>query len=114
MAASGAPLPEFVQNRCFARLRWDLAVRQFCATHGIIYQGFSLLTANQQIATHPVITSLAKRYGMGNAQIVFRFAMAIGIVPLTGTSDAEHMRQDLASAGLTLSDDELQSIEALG
>src|SRR4029078_197274 len=34
--------PRFVQNRCYAAQRWDRHVREFCATNGIIYQGFSL------------------------------------------------------------------------
>jgi hypothetical protein len=35
------------------------------------------------------------------------------MLPLTGTSDAEHMTQDLASHALTLSDDEVGAIESL-
>jgi diketogulonate reductase-like aldo/keto reductase len=114
MAASGAELPRFVQNRCFARLRWDRSVRLFCAAHGIVYQGFSLLTANQQVLAHPLIGGIARRHGAGIAQVIFRFAMSIGILPLTGTSSEEHMRQDLASQSLQLSDEEIQSIEGVG
>ena len=35
------------------------------------------------------------------------------MLPLTGTSDAEHMTQDLASRDLTLSADEVRAIESL-
>jgi aryl-alcohol dehydrogenase-like predicted oxidoreductase len=35
------------------------------------------------------------------------------MLPLTGTSDAKHMRQDLESAGLELSNDAVQAIQAL-
>jgi aryl-alcohol dehydrogenase-like predicted oxidoreductase len=45
---------------------------------------------------------------------VFRFAQAVGMLPLTGTTDAEHMRQDLASRALTLAADEVQAIESVG
>src|SRR5690606_10037733 len=38
--------PRFVQNRCFAATGWDREVREFCAKNGMVYQGFSLLTAN--------------------------------------------------------------------
>ena len=47
------------------------------------------------------------------AQVVFRFAQAVGMLPLTGTSDPEHMVQDLASHALTLSPDEVRTIESL-
>jgi diketogulonate reductase-like aldo/keto reductase len=58
LAAARAELPAFIQNRCYARLGWDRAVRQFCREHKIIYQGFSLLTANQEVLHHPLIASL--------------------------------------------------------
>jgi diketogulonate reductase-like aldo/keto reductase len=45
--------------------------------------------------------------------VVFRFARAVGIIPLTGTSDADHMRQDLASRALPLSADDVRAIESL-
>jgi len=35
------------------------------------------------------------------------------MLPLTGTSSAEHMKQDLASHELALSDEEVQVIESL-
>ena len=53
MIASRAEPPAFVQNRCFARLGWDREVRLFCAERKIIYQGFSLLTANPEVLHHP-------------------------------------------------------------
>jgi len=44
---------------------------------------------------------------------VFRFAQSVGMLPLTGTSDSEHMKLDLASRELALSADELRAIESL-
>jgi diketogulonate reductase-like aldo/keto reductase len=118
MAAARVELPTFVQNRCYARLGWDRAVRSFCREHKIIYQGFSLLTANQEVLDHPLIASLTRDSLAGSAnatpaQVVFSFARAIGILPLTGTTNAEHMKQDLAARNLTLPPDAVQAIESL-
>ncbi len=113
LAASGAELPRFVQNRCFARLGWDRDVRTFCRAHEIVYQGFSLLTANPEVIRHPRVGAVVARLGATPAQVVFRFARAVGMLPLTGTSDAEHMRQDLASRELALTADEAAAIESL-
>ena len=118
MAAGRAELPAFVQNRCYARLGWDRAVRLFCRERKIIYQGFSLLTANQEVLRHPVIArlttaSLAASANVTPAQVVFSFARTLGILPLTGTSDREHMQQDLASRDLTLPLDAVHAIESL-
>jgi len=113
MAAAGAETPAFVQNRCFARLGWDRDVRGFCTTHGIVYQGFSLLTANPDVLRHRLVGGIAARLQATPAQVVFRFAQAVGMLPLTGTTDPTHMKQDLASRELTLSADEVQTIERL-
>jgi diketogulonate reductase-like aldo/keto reductase len=113
MAAARAALPAFVQNRCYARLGWDRAVRLFCRQHKIIYQGFSLLTANQEVLHHPLIGSLAASVNATPAQVVFSFARTVGILPLTGTTDAEHMKQDLASRDVTLPPNAVQAIESL-
>jgi len=106
--------PMVVQNRCYAALGWDKAVRDVCRTHGILYQGFSLLTANREIFIDPSIRLMAKKYGTGAAQVVFRFAMQIGMVPLTGTTNAQHMAEDLQADRFTLTPDEMERIETIG
>jgi diketogulonate reductase-like aldo/keto reductase len=113
MEAVDSEVPAFVQNRCYARLGWDREVRLFCRERKIVYQGFSLLTANAEVLRHPVITGFAARAGATPAQIVFAFARAVGMLPLTGTSNGEHMKQDLASVGLELSGDAVRAIESL-
>ena len=113
MSGAHTDAPAFVQNRCFARLGWDRDVRAFCRERGIIYQGFSLLTANIEVLRHPFITGLAQQSNTGPAQIVFAFARQVGMLPLTGTSDPEHMKQDLASLELELSMKAVEAIESM-
>jgi diketogulonate reductase-like aldo/keto reductase len=113
MVATHSEVPAFVQNRCYARLGWDRDVRLFCHEHNIIYQGFSLLTANPEIVHHPLVARLAANANATPAQIVFAFARAVGMLPLTGTSNPEHMKQDLASSALALSLEAVRAIEAL-
>ena len=104
----------FVQNRCYADRQWDRAVRTVCDEHGIIYQGFSLLTANRHILANPKVGAIASRHGKTPSQIVFRFAQQVGMLPLTGTSDPMHMQQDLDLAGLELDAEELATIDRGG
>jgi len=105
--------PAFVQNRCFAVAGWDRDVRQFCRERGIIYQGFSLLTANLEVLQHPVVTDPAEKLNATPAQVIFAFARQIGILPLTGTTNGEHMKQDLASGQLTLPAKVVEAIERI-
>jgi diketogulonate reductase-like aldo/keto reductase len=105
--------PMMVQNRCFAVTAWDKEVRQICRQHGIIYQGFSLLTANRDVLAEPEVRAIAAREGVGPAQVIFRFALEVGMLPLTGTTNPQHMSEDLAAARITLSADEVQRIETI-
>jgi diketogulonate reductase-like aldo/keto reductase len=113
MTAAGGAVPEFVQNRCFARLGWDRGVRSFCRERRIVYQGFSLLTANRSALAHPDLMRIAKRHGRSAAQIVFRFALEIGMIPLTGTTDPDHMRADLEVFDFRLDAAEVRRIEGI-
>jgi diketogulonate reductase-like aldo/keto reductase len=105
--------PMVVQNRCFAALGWDMEVREICQAHAIIYEGFSLLTANTEVLGDPEVRTIARRLGASPAQIIFRFAMQIGMLPLTGTTSQQHMKEDLQVEQLTLSTDEIQRIETI-
>ena len=88
--------PAFVQNRCYARTGWDRGVRDVCRKHGIVYQGFSLLTANRRELELLALRAVAARTKLTASQVVFRFALDAGMLPLTGTGSPVHMREDLA------------------
>jgi diketogulonate reductase-like aldo/keto reductase len=113
MAETRSEMPSFVQNRCYARSGWDREVRRFCRENRIVYQGFSLLTANLEVLHDTAIATLAARKNATPAPIVFAFARAVKMLPLTGTSNAEHMREDLASTRMFLTEDEVRGIETI-
>ena len=103
--------PAVVQNRCFAAMGWDRDVRRFCAERGILYQGFSLLTANPDVFRFRFVHEIAARRGMTLPQVVFRFALEVGMVPLTGTTSRAHMDEDLRVYDFALDPEEVQAIE---
>ncbi len=105
--------PMVVQNRCYANRGWDREVRSICRDHGIQYQGFSLLTANVPVLRHPSIMAMAGKYGVATAQLIFRFAMQAGMVPLTGTTNELHMMQDLAVCQFQMSEDDVNFVESI-
>jgi diketogulonate reductase-like aldo/keto reductase len=106
--------PMFVQNRCFARTGWDARVRAFCRANGIIYQGFSLLTANAGELRTAAFRQIVQRSGHTPAQVVFRFALQVGMLPLTGTTDPDHMREDLGALDFELPAQAVAAIEKIG
>jgi diketogulonate reductase-like aldo/keto reductase len=105
--------PAFVQNRCYARTGWDAEVRALCRAHGILYQGFSLLTANLAALGRGEMREIAERRSCTVEQAVFRFALQVGMIPLTGTTDPRHMSEDLAVYRLELADEEVELIKRI-
>ncbi len=105
--------PMVVQNRCYAVLGWDQEVREICQANQIIYQGFSLLTANRDVLKEPEIREMAKRLETGPQQVIFRFAMQIGMLPLTGTTSEQHMKEDLQVESFELTPEETKRIEMI-
>ena len=105
--------PMVVQNRCYAVLGWDKEVRVICKANGIIYQGFSLLTANRDVLRDPEVYDIAQRLGIGPSQVIFRFAQQIGMLPLTGTTSEQHMKEDLAVEQFELTSEDVHRIEMI-
>lgn len=114
LLAHAGVAPMAVQNRCFARDGWDRDVRELCARHGIAYQGFSLLTANTGVLRGASVRDVAARVDATPAQVVFAFARAVGMIPLTGTTSEQHMADDLAALELALDDDTVAALERAG
>lgn len=105
--------PAFVQNRCYARTRWDARMRELCRANDIVYQGFSLLTANAAELQKPALREIARLHGCTVAQAVFRFALQIGMIPLTGTTCRGHMLEDLAAYNFQLDAADIAAIESI-
>lgn len=81
-----------------------------CRDEGIVYQGFSLLTANARELAGPTLGRIARRAGATVAQVVFAFALAVGMIPLTGSSDRRHLDEDLAAFDLALDAAEVDAV----
>jgi diketogulonate reductase-like aldo/keto reductase len=125
--------PAFVQNRCFAETKWDQEIRIFCKENGIRYQGFSLLTANAEFlgghahypegrtipqvefsgANNSVVQGICKKYGKTIQQVIFRFALDVGMLPLTGTRTLANMKMNLDFKDFSLTALEIETIETI-
>lgn len=102
--------PALVQNRCFSLPRADEAVRAFCNANGLLYEGFSLLTAIRPLLTHPHFGAIARKEDMTAEQAVFRFAMTEGMVALSGTTSEQHMEDDLRVYDRALDPPDIETI----
>jgi diketogulonate reductase-like aldo/keto reductase len=105
--------PAVVQNRFYQDTEYDVDLRHWCSNHGVIYQSFWTLTANPQIIGSNTVRTIAQRYKKTEAQIFFRYLSQSDIVPLTGTSSEQHMREDLSIFDFELSSEDLKNVGLL-
>ena len=72
----------------------------------------------RQIAICPrargIRTEVVRHHNKTVPQVVFRFAVQLGMLPLTGTTDGTHMRHDLDIFDFTLTQHETKTMLALG
>jgi diketogulonate reductase-like aldo/keto reductase len=105
--------PAVVQNRFYQETGYDADLRHWCSKHEVIYQSFWTLTANPHILASNIIRAIAWKYKKTEAQIFFRYLSLSGIVPLTGTTSEQHMREDLSIFDFELSLEDLNNVSLL-
>jgi diketogulonate reductase-like aldo/keto reductase len=105
--------PVIVQNRFYTTTGYDREIRAYCLRNRMFYQSFWTLTANAHVLDHQIVRNLAAAYGVSPAQVFFRALTHVGVIPLTGTTSADHMRLDLAIFDFDLKGEEYEAVRAL-
>lgn len=105
--------PSIVQNRFYLQSGYDIELRKWCSAHGIVYQSFWSLTANPHLLGSFEMSRLAEKYDKTPAQVLYRYLSHRSIVPLIGSTSAEHLKQDLDIFSFELANDEVSSIDSL-
>ncbi|MDD2906005.1 MAG: aldo/keto reductase [Sulfurimonas sp.] len=105
--------PSIVQNRFYADTGYDKELRKWCREKNIRTQSFWTLSANPHLLASKTIVKIALKYKKSEAQILFNYLYTQGVTPLSGTTSAEHMQEDLQAFDFVMSDDEKRSISEL-
>ncbi|KAL7504518.1 hypothetical protein ACHAXN_002148 [Cyclotella atomus] len=87
--------PKVVQNRFYSDSGHDIEIRRFCKENDIEYQSFWTLGANREAYKHQAAVELADKYNLSPEGLFYAFCMKIGITPLDGTTDEQHMKEDI-------------------
>ncbi|MFD3697940.1 aldo/keto reductase [Streptomyces sp. NPDC058646] len=81
------------------------------AERHVVIQGYSPLRHTD--LTHPALTAPATRLGATPAQVVLAWHLARRVTTLPSSTHPDHIRDDLTATHLTLSADELHTIDTL-
>lgn len=79
---------------------------------GILVQAWSPL-ARGNMEEHPVIKSLAAKYGKSKAQVCLRFLYQKGIMPIVKSANIDRMQENMYIFDFELSREEIQMLECM-
>ena len=76
-------------------------------------RSFWTLTGSPSLLQHPVLQAFAQKKGMSPASAVYRLAQLHGVTPLSGTTNEEHMREDVAVENIEVGPAEQKDLDAI-
>ena len=80
---------------------------------GIATQSWSPLGKGGGLLAEPVIVAVATAHGRSPAQVVLRWHLQLGCVPIPKSSDPGRLRENISVFDFSLGEDEMRSISAL-
>jgi diketogulonate reductase-like aldo/keto reductase len=81
----------------------------FCKSHGIIFEAYSPLARGR--LNDPLLAECGKKYGKTASQVMLRWAIQHGTIPLPRSSRAEHIRQNFDVFDFKLDDEDIAAID---
>lgn len=82
--------------------------------HGILTEAWAPVGEDSALRDEPVLTRIAAAHGVTPTQVILRWDVERGIVPLPKSWSPEHRRENLDVFGFELAADEVAAITALG
>ncbi|KRN94920.1 aldo/keto reductase [Pediococcus stilesii] len=80
---------------------------------GILTEAWSPLGRGSDALKEPIIQKLAEKYDKNVGQIILRWHLDRGVIPLPKSTNLEHQRANLNIFDFSLTNDEIQAINAL-
>ena len=83
---------------------------KFCKANSIQVEAFAPLTHGENLS-NPVLTQIAYKYNVLNAQILIRWSIQHGLIPLPKTSKVERLSSNLSVFGFEISDEDMKKLD---
>ena len=107
--------PVLVQNEIHPYYQ-DLKVVPHIQSLGMVVEAWYPLGGRghqKELLSDPVLTEIALRHGKSVAQVILRWDLQRGVVVIPGSSNPEHMKENISIFDFELSPEEMKQIEAL-
>lgn len=89
------------------------AAREWNTAHGIVTQAWSPLGRGNSILKEPCITGIAAVHGKTPSQVVLRWHLQLGNIPIPKATSLQHQKENLGVFGFELTPPEMDAINAL-
>jgi diketogulonate reductase-like aldo/keto reductase len=91
----------------------DLELLAYCKAHGIVVEAYSPL-GRGRLVSNATVQEIAKAHGKTPAQVLIRFALEHGTVPLPKSSTSARIKENLDVFDFSLSPAEVERLNTLG
>ncbi|WP_415649027.1 aldo/keto reductase [Stackebrandtia soli] len=88
-------------------------MREVNADLGIVTQAWSPLGRGTDLLDHPTVTAIADAHGVTAAQVILRWEVQLGAVPIPKSGDADRQAANLDIFGFSLTDEEMTAVMAM-
>lgn len=88
-------------------------LRAVHAQHGIVTESWSPLARRRNVAEEPIVRDIAAAHSVTPIQVVLRWHVQVGALPIPKSADAERQRTNLDVFGFELTGPEVEAISAL-
>jgi pyridoxine 4-dehydrogenase len=105
-----------VQNRYNLVDRDSEGVLDYCERHGIGFIPWFPLAAGNLAKPGSVLDGIARKHGAAPSQIALAWVLKRSpvMLPIPGTSKVAHLEENVAAAGIALSDEDFAALDAAG
>lgn len=79
-------------------------ILSFCKQHNIQFQSFNNKVSEDKLS---VVEEIAASHNVSAKQVIYRYESQLGIVPITGTANINHLKENIALEQFTLSASEM-------
>ncbi len=91
------------------------ALLEYCSQQGIVVEAYSPLAhGSAGCLNHPTVMEIARNHGKSSAQVMIRWALQHGAVPLPKSADGSRIRENIDVFDFELSAQDMASLNALG
>ena len=108
-------MPAVVQNEIHPYYQ-EIDVVPYIQEHGIVVEGwypFGGRGYTKELLQNETISAIADSHGVTSAQVILRWNLQRGVVVIPGSSNPDHITENLDIFGFELTEDEMEQIKGL-